>query len=37
MEWIFLEMLLALVIAIAIVWWTMAPSRRGKSRGAGKD
>jgi hypothetical protein len=29
--WIFLEVLLALVIAVAIVAWTMAPRRR-KSR-----
>jgi hypothetical protein len=31
MEWIFLEMLVALVIGIAIVWWTMAPSRRKRA------
>jgi hypothetical protein len=28
MEWIFLEALVALLVAVVIVWWTMAPSRR---------
>jgi len=32
MEWILLEALVALVIGVGIVWWTMAPSRR-KRRG----
>ena len=31
MEWVFLEVFIALAIAIAIVWWTMAPN---KKRGA---
>ena len=30
MEWIFLEALVALVLAVLIVWWTM-PSRKRKS------
>ena len=28
MEWIFLEALLALALAIGIVWWTMGPKTR---------
>ena len=28
MEWFFIEALTALVIAIGIVWWTMAPARK---------
>jgi len=28
MEWIFLEVLIALAIGIAIVWWTMAPNKK---------
>ena len=28
MEWIFLEALLALLILIAIVWWTMGARKR---------
>jgi len=28
MGWIFLEALLALVVAIGIVWWTMAGRRK---------
>jgi hypothetical protein len=28
MGWIFLEALVALVIAIAIVWWTMSGRRK---------
>jgi len=28
MAWIFLEALLALVIAIAIVWWTVSGRRK---------
>jgi hypothetical protein len=32
MEWILLESLVALVILVAIVGWTMAPLRRRKTR-----
>ena len=28
MEWIILEALVALVLGIGIVWWTMSPARR---------
>jgi uncharacterized membrane protein YccC len=28
MEWIYLESLVALAIAVGIVWWTFAPVRR---------
>jgi hypothetical protein len=28
MGWIFLESLVALVVLVAIVWWTMKPDRR---------
>jgi hypothetical protein len=28
MVWFFLEVLLALAIAVGIVWWTMGPKRR---------
>jgi hypothetical protein len=28
MEWIFLESLLALALAIGIVWWTLGPKAR---------
>jgi hypothetical protein len=37
MGWILLEALVALVLAIAIVWWTMGPKirkRRPEDRGA---
>jgi hypothetical protein len=37
MGWIFLEALLALVIAIAIVAWTMGPKRKRSGRGAGGE
>jgi hypothetical protein len=36
MGWFFVEALLALVIAIVIVWWTMGP-KRGKRSSAGDD
>ena len=36
MEWFFLEALTALLIAVAIVWWTMGP-KRGKPKQAAKD
>ena len=36
MEWFFLEALAALLIAVAIVWWTMGP-KRGKPKHAPKD
>ena len=32
MGWFFLETLLALAIAVAIVWWTMAPNKRKPPR-----
>lgn len=32
MEWIYLESLVALLIAVGIVWWTMAPLRRRRKR-----
>ena len=28
MEWVFLEVFIALAIGIAIVWWTMAPNQK---------
>jgi hypothetical protein len=28
MEWFFIEAFVALVIAIAIVWWTMVPRKK---------
>jgi hypothetical protein len=28
MEWFFIEALVALVLAVAIVWWTMAPTKK---------
>ncbi|HQR09872.1 MAG TPA: hypothetical protein PLW68_00990 [Casimicrobiaceae bacterium] len=28
MEWFIIEALVALALAIAIVWWTMAPQRK---------
>ena len=28
MGWLFLEVMMALVIAVGIVWWTMGPKRR---------
>jgi hypothetical protein len=28
MEWFFIEALVALLVAIFIVWWTMAPQRK---------
>ena len=36
MGWIFLEVLVALVIAVAIVAWTMGP-KRSKPRGEDAD
>jgi hypothetical protein len=32
MEWIFLESLVALAIAVAIVGWTIAPLRKRRKR-----
>ena len=32
MEWIFLESLVALAIAVAIVWWTVAPLRKRRKQ-----
>jgi len=28
MEWFFIEALFALAVAVAIVWWTMAPQKK---------
>jgi hypothetical protein len=37
--WVFLEILAALAVAVAIVWWTMPrkPKEKGANRGAGPD
>ena len=32
MAWIYLESLVALMIAVGIVWWTVAPLRRRRKR-----
>jgi len=40
MGWIFLEALVALAIAVGIVWWTMKPSKRREpeeDKSAGRD
>jgi hypothetical protein len=40
MEWFFIEALVALALAVAIVWWTMAPARklpREREPGAASD
>ena len=37
MEWIILEALVALLLAVLIVWWTMGPKRGKPSRGATDD
>jgi hypothetical protein len=37
MEWIFLEALLALVLAVLIVWWTMPSRKRKPSRDDAHD
>jgi len=37
MEWFFLEALVALLIAVGIVAWTMGPKRRKPPRGAAND
>jgi hypothetical protein len=36
MEWFILESLLALAIALGIVWWTIRPAKRRKD-GDGND
>jgi len=36
MEWIFLEALIALVIGVAIVWWTMSARRPDRRDVGGK-
>jgi H+/gluconate symporter-like permease len=36
MAWFFLEAMVALVIAVVIVWWTMGP-KRGKRTRATRD
>ncbi|HET7033964.1 MAG TPA: hypothetical protein VFJ48_12615 [Casimicrobiaceae bacterium] len=37
MGWFLLESLFALVVAVAIVWWTMGPRRRKGPRDASND
>ena len=37
MGWFLLEALFALVIAVAIVWWTMGPKRRKPPRDSTND
>jgi hypothetical protein len=40
MEWFFIEALVALALAVAIVWWTMAPAKklpRERSTGVAPD
>jgi hypothetical protein len=37
MEWIILEALVALLLAVIIVWWTMGPKRGKPSREAPDD
>ncbi len=37
MGWFLLETLVALLIAVAIVWWTMGPKRRKPPRGTAND
>lgn len=32
MEWIYLESFVALMIAVGIVWWTIAPMRKRRRR-----
>jgi hypothetical protein len=40
MGWIFLEALVALALAVAIVWWTMSPKKKrapGEDKAADRD
>jgi hypothetical protein len=37
MAWFLLEALFALIIAVAIVWWTMGPKRRKPPRDPTND
>ena len=37
MGWFLLETLVALIIAVAIVTWTMGPKRRKRPRGSTND
>ncbi len=38
MAWIFLEALVALLLAVFIVWWTMGPRRKPPAAGrSGRD
>jgi len=32
MTWILIEAVIALVLLLAIVWWTLGPVRRGEKR-----
>ena len=37
MGWFLLESLFALIVAVAIVWWTMGPKRRKRPRESPND
>lgn len=36
MEWFFIEALVALAVAIGIVWWTMAPQKKRDKKSSAK-
>jgi hypothetical protein len=36
MAWFFIEAICALVIAVAIVWWTIGPRKRQRPRDDGE-
>jgi hypothetical protein len=37
MGWILLEALVALLLAVFIVWWTVAPTKKRRRPAPGKD
>jgi hypothetical protein len=37
MGWVFLEIFVALAVAVAIVWWTLPRKPRDETRGPDKD
>jgi hypothetical protein len=37
MGWVFLEIVAALAVAVAIVWWTLPRKPRDEARGTDKD
>jgi hypothetical protein len=37
MAWFFLEAMVALLIAVVIVWWTMGPKRAKRPRAGRED